>query len=62
MYKALGWRGTGESWEWGSDEHAAQRQTPVWAEKSTRGKEGKVTAGRLRCTDMPAQGAEGGTG
>ena len=22
LYRALGWRGTGESWEWSSDEHA----------------------------------------
>ena len=25
LYIALGWRGTGESWEWSSDEHADRR-------------------------------------
>ena len=27
LYRALGWRGDGESWEWSSDEHAAQGST-----------------------------------
>ena len=29
LYKALGWRGTGESWEWSSDEHAAKGHSLV---------------------------------
>ena len=41
LYRALGWRGTGESWEWSSDEHAAQGHSLVLTEESTKEKEGK---------------------
>ena len=41
LYKALGWRGTGESWEWSSDEHAAQGHSLVLTGESTKEKEGK---------------------
>ena len=61
LYRALGWSGTGESWEWSSDEHAAQGQYSVLTEESTKKKEGKSTAGRYR-EDMPTKGAEGETG
>ena len=54
LYRALGWRGTGESWEWSSDDHAAKKQTSISAEKSIRGKGGKLIVGRSRCRDMPA--------
>ena len=40
LYRALGWRGTGESWEWSSDEHAAQGHFLVLTEESTKEGEG----------------------
>ena len=61
LYRALGWRGTERAGSGARMRHAAQEQTSVLAEKS-RGEKGKVTAGRSRCRDMPAQGAEGETG
>jgi hypothetical protein len=38
LYRALGWRGTGESWEWNSDEHATLEQISVLTEKPRRKK------------------------
>ena len=44
LYRALGWSGNEESWEWSSDEHAAQGHSPVLSEESARQKERKSTA------------------
>ena len=63
LYTALGWQGTGESWECGSDEHASREKTLVTAEKSTREEEEQAAAERLRGTaDMLARGAKGEVG
>ena len=52
LYRALGWRGDGESWEWSSDEHAAQETTrsPGNLTESGQKKERK-SAARCRVGD-----------
>ena len=61
LYRALGWRDTGESWEWNSDEHAALGQISVLTEKPRWEKRKESTAGHYR-GDMPTKGAEGVAG
>ena len=46
LYKALGWRGNEQSWEWSSDEHAPQESTRSSGNltESTQGKDRKSAA------------------